>query len=324
MQSAWAGEPDLIGTSLGSLKKQLKLVAERHSWVLVTGENGTGKDVVARYIHAHSLRNQEAFVPVNCAAIPEELIESELFGHVKGAFTNALGDKKGKFELADRGTLFLDEVADMSLKTQAKILRVLQEQTFERVGDEKSIKVNVRVIGATNKDLMEEIEKGTFREDLYYRLKVIPIHLPPLRERLEDIPELCDYFLEKICLDAGLPPKRLAPGCLDKLMRYDWPGNVRELKNLLERCCILSEGELIPAAMIPASYGEASSRTGRSILGGISLREARTDFERAFIVEKLDENDWNVSKTAEAIGIERSNLHRKIKAYNIDLKDLKT
>ncbi len=325
--AAALAHPALIGSSLGPLRKQLETIAGRHSWVLVTGENGTGKDVVARFIHVHSGRSEQPFVPVNCAAIPEELIESELFGHVKGAFTNALHDKKGKFELAHRGTLFLDEVGDMSLKTQAKILRVLQEQTFERVGDESAIKVNVRVIAATNKNLMDEIAKGNFRQDLYYRLNVIPIHLSPLRERRSDISELVQYFLEQICGELGIALKRMSDGALAHLHRYAWPGNVRELRNLIERSCILTEDieitdEMLPASMLGSdlTFSAEAEHLG---LSAVSLKEAKTDFERAFILGRLEENDWNVSKTAEVIGIERSNLHRKIRAYNIEMKDLK-
>lgn len=314
---------DMIGESpiIVQIKRQISIVAPRNSWVLITGENGTGKEVVARNIHVKSSRADSPFVAVNCAAIPEDLIESELFGHQKGAFTNAISNKQGKFELAHKGTLFLDEIGDMSLKTQAKILRILQEQKFERVGGTDPIDVDVRVIAATNKDLLDEIRLGNFREDLFYRLNVIPFELPPLREREDDLKILCSYFFRKISLELGEVEKQLSDEAYFVLKQYRWPGNIRELKNILERICIMVPDTiikvghlqgLIPIGTIPdvlAPYG-----------AGATLKEAKTDFERSFILDKLKENQWNVTKTAEAIGVERSNLHRKLKLFKIDPK----
>jgi two-component system nitrogen regulation response regulator NtrX len=329
---------DLIGASpaVEAVKKQIKMVAPRHASVLITGENGTGKEVVAMNIHARSARAAKPFVALNCAASPEELIESELFGHAKGAFTGAVATQKGRFELAHQGTLFLDEIGDMSLKTQAKILRVLQEQEFERLGDEETIRVDVRVIAATNKDLAEEIAAGRFREDLYYRLNVVPFHLAPLRERAEDIPELAAHFLAAIAAELKEDVKTFEPAVYDALRSYEWPGNVRELRNLIERLCIMVPGATVALQDLPANFlgagrrgddGQADpARHGQGFpagQGGASLKAAKSDFERAFILYKLEENQWNVSKTAEAIGLERSNLHRKLRVYNIDPKRLK-
>ena len=321
-------DPPLVGRcpAMAQILRQIDIVAPKNAWVLITGENGTGKEVVAQKLHARSSRSGKAFVAVNCAAIPEELIESELFGHTKGAFTNALTNKKGRFEMANQGTLFLDEIADMSLKTQAKILRILQEQSFEKVGGNDTIKVDVRVIAATNKDLKEEIIQGNFREDLYYRLNVIPFHLPPIRDRGGDIIELADFFLGQIAADLGEPKKSLSPSAQDQFLNYDWPGNVRELKNLLERLCIMVPGKEIDSVelgdvIVPAESQDTLVKFQTP--DGATLKQAKTDFERAVIIDKLEENQWNVSKTAEVIGIERSNLHRKIKAFKIDTKKLK-
>ncbi len=318
---------DLIGQAPGidAVKKQIRLVAPRNAWVLITGENGTGKEVVAQSIHALSPRANKPFVAINCAAIPEELIESELFGHTKGAFTNAIGLKRGKFELAHQGTLFLDEIADMSLKTQAKILRILQEQQFERLGDSETIHVDVRVLAATNKDLQAAIAAGTFREDLFYRLNVIPFHLPPLRERGRDILLLAEHFLKIFSSQVGGTAHSFTDAAKDALLHYPWPGNIRELKNLVERLCIMAPGDQIDVADLPeAISGSDRSATGDGhLFTADSLKQAKTDFERMFILDKLKENQWNVSKTAEAIGIERSNLHRKLKVYDIDPKLLK-
>ncbi|MDD2338382.1 MAG: sigma-54 dependent transcriptional regulator [Geobacteraceae bacterium] len=308
------------------LKEQIKLVAPSNASVLITGENGTGKELVARSIHFHSNRKDKPFVEINCAAIPEELIESELFGHEKGAFTGAVAQKKGKFDLADGGTLFLDEIGDMSLKTQAKVLRILQERKFERVGGNRTIEVDVRIIAATNKVLEEEIRSGAFREDLYYRLNVVPFVVPPLRERREDIPALIEHFLEMFCVREGLERKNITLEALEVLKSGVWPGNVRELKNVVERLVIMSPGKLITVNHIPESIvsGEISHEGGAGRLDTVlemhSLREAREEFEKEFILQKLEENGWNISKTAEAIELERSNLHRKIKSYGIDLK----
>lgn len=305
--------------AITKLKGQIEMVAPTNAWVLITGENGTGKELVAHAIHQKSQRADKPFVEVNCAAIPDELIESELFGHEKGSFTGAYSKKRGKFDLANEGTLFLDEIGDMSLKTQAKILRILQEQKFERVGGTKTISVDVRVIAASNKNLEEEIGKGTFREDLYYRLNVIPIEVPPLRERLEDIPMIVDEFLEHFCYGSGSEKKEMSPDALELFKSYDWPGNVRELKNMVERLVILTPGNLITAEDIPDSLKKKLKLYSQSPLFQVdSLKEARSYFEREFILRKLAENNGNISQTAEAIGIERSHLHKKIKAYGVE------
>lgn len=315
---------ELIGESPATLllKKQIAAVGPKNASVLITGENGSGKEVVARLIHQTSPRSNKPFVAINCAAIPEELIEAELFGHVKGAFTNAISDRKGRFELANGGTIFLDEIGDMSLKTQAKILRILQEKSFEKVGDHRSIQVDVRVLAATNIDLQAAIKTGRFREDLFYRLNVIPLVVRPLRERREDIPLLIDFFWKQL-LPNKLQTVKISSSAMNSLAAYDWPGNVRELKNTLERVLILSDRQEITEDDLPGEFkrGEAISiemqRTQQS------LKDAKSDFERAYILGKLEENDWNVSKTADVLNIERSNLHRKLKSYDIDPKKLK-
>jgi two-component system nitrogen regulation response regulator NtrX len=264
-------------------------------------------------------------VEINCAAIPEELIESELFGHERGAFTGATAQKKGKFDLADGGSILLDEIGDMSLKTQAKVLRILQERKFERVGGTRTIEVDVRIIAATNKVLEDEIRFGNFREDLFYRLNVVPFTVPPLRERKDDIPCLIDHFLELFCRREGRERKFMVPEAVAALREYEWPGNVRELKNIIERLVIMTPGRTIAIGQLP----DYLSGDGRRDPGGgrpgqrlepHTLREAREEFEKEFILQKLEEHDWNISKTAEAIELERSNLHRKIKSYGIDLK----
>jgi two-component system nitrogen regulation response regulator NtrX len=320
---------EMIGESpqIEAIRKQVRMVAPRNAWALITGENGTGKEVVAMNIHALSSRAAKPFIAVNCAAIPEELIESELFGHVKGAFTGAVANQRGKFELADQGTLFLDEIADMSLRTQAKILRVLQEQQFERLGDDAVISVDVRVIAATNKDLPAEIKAGTFREDLFYRLNVVPFHLPPLRERGVDLQVLAEHFLRLMAVELKEDVKSFDPEAMAALKAHPWPGNVRELRNLIERLCIMVPDTLIRLDDLPE--GISGGAKAKGLVGEArgappaTLKAARSDFERAFILAKLEENQWNVSKTAEAIGIERSNLHRKLRAYQIDPKRLK-
>jgi len=303
------------------LKEQIRIVAPTNGWVLINGENGTGKELVARGIHRLSLRAGKSFVEVNCAAIPEELIESELFGHEKGSFTGALAKKRGKFDLANEGTLFLDEIADMSLKTQAKILRILQEQKFERVGGTEMIYVDVRVVAATNRDLMEEIQKGKFREDLYYRLNVIPITVAPLRERKADIPSLVEHFIATFCLENNKEVKKISPEAMELLVAYAWPGNVRELKNIVERMVIMTRGPVIEAQDVPNPVREQPKPPLEfSFFEYHLLRDARREFEKRFIMKKLTENEENISKTAEVIGIERSNLHRKIKSYGIEMK----
>jgi two-component system nitrogen regulation response regulator NtrX len=302
------------------LKEQIRIVAPTKAWVLISGENGTGKELVAHTIHALSDRSAKPMVEVNCAAIPEELIESELFGHEKGAFTGATTMRKGKFDLAHEGTIFLDEIGDMSLKAQSKTLRILQEQKFERVGGTKTIQVDVRVLAATNKDLEKEIEKGRFRDDLYFRLNVIPMVVPPLRERLDDIPELVEEFQEDLALSTNIEPKQFSDGALEMFRGYDWPGNVRELKNLVERLLIMTRGRVIEAKDIPAPYNKSSverERLGAMFMEG-SLRDARSEFEKLFIEARLKQCGGNISQTAEAIGMERSSLHKKIKAYGLE------
>lgn len=305
----------LIGESekMKALRSQIEMAARSNSRVLITGESGSGKELVARLLHSLSNRSSKPFIEVNCAAIPQELIESEMFGHEKGSFTGAFERKKGKFELADGGTLFLDEIGDMSLQTQAKVLRVIETQEFQRVGGSSNIKVDVRIIAATNKDLPEEVKKGNFREDLFYRINVIPISVPPLRERKEDIPLLIDYFIKTIAEEYGQRRKRITPDAIRVLQNHDWPGNVRELRNTIERLLIMTPSEVITEKDITLSGGIEMADYFRYR----TLKEARDAFERDFILRKLEENDWNVSKTAEQLDIERSNLHRKIRAYNI-------
>jgi two-component system nitrogen regulation response regulator NtrX len=308
---------EILGDSqaVRKLKEQIAVAAPTNGWVLIHGENGTGKELVARQIHCQSRRANGPFVEVNCAAIPEELIESELFGHEKGAFTGAVATKRGRFELAHGGTLFLDEIADMSLMTQAKVLRVLQERTFERVGGTETLESDVRVIAATNKNLEQEIAEGRFREDLYYRLNVIPFHVPPLRERSEDIATLARSFVDEFCAESGTRRKDLSDAALERLRRHAWPGNVRELRNLMERVVILTPGPHIDAADLPATLGAAAPGNGRS---AASLEQARRDFEREFLRARLDEHGWNISRTAEAIGIARESLSRKIKTHRLE------
>ena len=309
-------EEILIGDSepMRRLEQQIRSAAPSSSRVLITGENGSGKEIVARTLHRHSLRADQPFIDVNCAAIPEELIESELFGHRKGAFTGAIDDRKGKFELADGGTLFLDEVGDMSLKTQAKVLRALQEQTFQRVGGQQTIKVDVRVLAATNKDLEAEIATGNFRSDLYYRLNVIPIEVPPLRARGADIVLLAEHFLRRFAAEEAQPKKKLSPGGAAKLKAYHWPGNVRELRNVIERLAILLPGDTIEAEDIQLG---TRAEAAPEIASNLPLKEAREQFEKQYILGRLRDFGGNVSRTAESLGVERSNLYRKMDAYGI-------
>ena len=321
------GESEPIKT----LKEVIGRVAPTDSWVLITGENGTGKEIVARSIHNQSGRADRPLVAVNCAAIPEELIESELFGHEKGAFTGANKAQEGKFELANGSTLFLDEIGDMSLKTQAKILRILQEQQFEHVGGRKTITVDVRVIAATNKDLAKEIEAGNFREDLYYRLKVFPLELPPLRDRANDVPLLIEDFMTTLVNQHGFKPIGFNQDSIEILKRYPWPGNVRELKNFVERMFIMYAGDVVSPDRLPPEFkqamtspapAEAQSNAEESLDsliadGPTDLKQARADFEARFLDAKLKEFNGNISQLAKAIGLERSSLYRKLKAYNI-------
>ncbi len=320
---------DLIGysSSMKALRRQIKAVAPRNSWVLLTGENGTGKEVVASNLHLSSNRANRPFVAVNCAALPENLIESELFGYREGAFAHAYYSKLGKFELAHKGTLFLDEIGDMSLRTQSKILRILQEQSFERLGDHRPISVDVRVIAATNKNLDEEIKKGTFRKDLFYRLNVVPMHVPPLREREDDVLMVADYFLAEIATEHGCERKALSPSAEGLLLEYPWPGNVREVKNLMERLSVMVSEDEIEDYHILEFGGFSSNDEGESLPLSdfardinLSLKDARLQFEKEFILRRLTGLRGNVSKTADAIGIERSHLYRKLRLYGIDVK----
>jgi two-component system, NtrC family, nitrogen regulation response regulator NtrX len=309
----------IIGDSVSmkALRQQLGLMAATNGRVLIYGESGTGKELVAHAIHSSSQRASEAFVEVNCAAIPEDLIESELFGHRKGSFAGALEDKIGKLQKANGGTLFLDEVGDMSLKTQAKVLRSLDEQRFEPVGAETSIQVDVRVVAATNKNLEDEIERGNFREDLFYRLNVIPFHVPPLRERVEDIPVLADYFLKEFTLAYGRKPKELTPEAFEVLEQHRWPGNVRELRNLMERIVIMNPQVRIDARHIPLNPAKRTVLFERPVERFGSLHDVRAAAEREYILKTLDETKGNVSRTAEQLGLERSNLYWKMKALGI-------
>jgi len=307
------GHSPLVST----LRKQIDAVAPTDSWVLINGENGTGKELVARTIHQLSSRSEYPLVDVNCAAIPEELIESELFGHEKGSFAGAVTKKIGKFELASNGTIFLDEIGDMNLVTQAKILRVLQEQQFQRVGGSRTLKVSVRVIAASNKDLKNEIVSGKFREDLFYRINVVPITVPALRDRQEDIALLIETFLNENVKKGLGTRKKITDKALHLLQAYEWPGNVRELKNLLERLTIMVENDLIDVSDLPSPYNPLTSDTSNTsdlgLLSIDSLKDAKKSFEKEFIHKKLLEYDNNVSKTAKAIGVERSYLHKLIK-----------
>jgi two-component system, NtrC family, nitrogen regulation response regulator NtrX len=317
----------MVGDSL-AIKLVMAAVgraAPTNATVLIQGESGVGKELVARTIHRNSLRSRERFVQVNCAAIPEELIESELFGHEKGSFTGATEKQVGKFEQADRGTIFLDEIGDMSAKTQAKVLRVLQEGEVERLGSARTIKVDVRVIAATNKNLEEEIDKGTFREDLYFRLAVIPIHVPPLRDRPEDIPLLVRHYMDYFSRENNTRPRRITQAALDALQRYRWKGNIRELRNMVERMIIMSPGDTIDLVDLPGTVrtpgGASNPAAVRSVPAGDAsagtLREFKDSAERAFLVAKLREHGWNISKTAELIDTPRSNLYKKLEQYQI-------
>jgi two-component system nitrogen regulation response regulator NtrX len=339
LKLAMEAKYEIVGGS-SALRKVLEAVqraAPTNATVMLLGESGVGKELVARTIHRNSPRAGQRFIQVNCAAIPEELIESELFGHEKGSFTGATEKQIGKFEQADRGTIFLDEVGDMSAKTQAKVLRVLQEQEVERLGSARTIKVDVRVIAATNKNLEDAIARGEFREDLYFRLNVIPILVPPLRDRREDIPALVQHFAKLTSEEHNLKPKRFEPRAMEALQRYRWRGNIRELRNTVERVMIMAPGDLIRAEDLPAevrgdspprplpsetapAVQPAAAAVGPSSGAAPSpgtLREFKEAAERAFLVEKLRENNWNISKTAEALDTPRSNLYKKLEQYGI-------
>ena len=315
----------MIGRSaaLNDLLRKIEVVAPTDASVLITGENGVGKELAARTLHNLSKRADRPMVEVNCAAIPEELVESELFGHEKGAFTGAVSRKQGRFDQANNSTLFLDEIGDMSLKTQAKVLRILQEQKFERVGGIKTISVDVRVIAASNKNLEEEIERGNFRQDLYYRLNVVPLRVPALRARTEDIPLLAEEFLKAYIAKNNLGPKRISEKMMGTLMSRDWPGNVRELKNTVERLAIMTPGELIDRDPSESSgtgmNSESRSEAAPDYLD-LPYREARAAFERLYLKHQLDIHDYNITQTAEAIDLDRTSLHKKIKALGFKVR----
>jgi two-component system, NtrC family, nitrogen regulation response regulator NtrX len=309
----------MVGDShvMAQLREQVAMTAPTNGRVLIYGENGTGKELVARSIHAMSRRRNGPFIEVNCAAIPEELIESELFGHVKGAFTGAVADRRGKFELADGGTLFLDEIGDMSLKTQAKVLRALQEQVVEPVGGAASVKVDVRVLAATNKELPAEIRTGRFREDLYFRLNVIPIFVPPLRDRDADVPVLAEHFMAEFAREYGRRPKKLDASAASRLRAYRWPGNVRELRNVIERVFILAPGDTIGVQDLAFLDGGAADMGATDAADLLPLHDARDRFERDYILRALAAQNGNISRTAEVLGVERSNLYRKMRSFGI-------
>lgn len=304
--------------SLRTVRALIEKVGPTSARVLITGENGTGKELVARGLHEASPRHDKPFIEVNCAAIPSELIESELFGHMKGSFTGAFADRAGKFEQADGGTLFLDEVGDMSLSAQAKLLRVLQEGVVNRIGGSKSIQVDVRVLAATNKDLEAEIAEGQFREDLLYRLNVVPIEVPPLRKRIEDIPALVHHFAEQLAAGAGVPGRKFAPDAIRRLQARAWPGNIRELRNAVERGLILASGKVVTASdidtLLPAS---ASAGPATDVPSGQTLEEFRQEAEKKFLAQKLREFDWKVADAARALKMPRSNLYKKIEHYGL-------
>ncbi len=304
-----------------ALRQQIAIMAPTNGRVLIYGESGTGKELVALAIHAQSLRKDALFVEVNCAAIPEDRIESELFGHRKGAFPGADEDKEGKFHKADGGTLLLDEVGDMSLKTQSKVLRTLDELRFTPVGGDEPVTVDARVIASTNKDLEEEISKGNFREDLFYRLNVIPFSVPPLRERSEDIPQLARYFLKEFAATYSRRTREITDDAIETLMRYAWPGNVRELRNVIERIVIMNPAvaKLDRKHLPPLVYRDGSRPARRGDFS--TLHQARAGYERDFILKKLDENHGNITRTAEVLGLERSHLYRKMKTLGIAVKE---
>ncbi len=312
----------LVGESgqMRKLREEIAAAGPTNASVLISGENGSGKEIVAREIHRQSRRADRAFIEVNCAAIPEELIESELFGHERGAFTGAVGRRKGRFELADGGTLFLDEVGDMSSRTQSKILRVLEEKAFERIGGGEKIRADVRIIAATNKNLAREVAEGRFREDLLYRLNVFPVRVPPLREHRDDIPAIARHFAGETCAELGKEPKEFSPESLGRLLAHSWPGNARELRNVVERLVILSPGRRIEeetvrrVLAIPAPAAEPPLDRAFEVN---DFREATLAFEKEYLERKLRENDFNVSRTAEKLGLDRTSIHRKMKQHGI-------
>jgi len=327
LRQAVAGKYEMVGDSpvMQELYRQIAKVAPTKGRVLITGESGTGKELIARAIHQGSSVSAGEFVKVNCAAIPPELIESELFGHERGAFTGAVGRRRGLFEIADGGTMFLDEIGDMSLSAQAKVLRVLQTGELVRVGGEKTVKVDCRVIAATNKDLEREVTGGRFREDLFFRLNVVPLRAPALRERLEDVPLLAATFVKQCCEENGFRAKRIAPEVLSRLQAHPWPGNVRELRNVIERLVIMADDEIaerdLPPYLVGAVRRAEPTPTGeldpRRYLH-LTLRDFRDEIEKEFLKLKLRDNEWNISRTAQALGIERTNLHKRLRALGIE------
>ncbi|MCD8553307.1 sigma-54 dependent transcriptional regulator [Seleniivibrio sp.] len=310
---------DIIGVSrpINELKKKIEKIAPTNAWVMINGENGTGKEHVARLIHMLSRRAKDAFVEINCAAIPSELLETEMFGHEKGSFTGAVAQKMGKFEEADNGTVFLDEIGDMSMPSQAKLLRVLENNSFTRVGGNTPVKSDFRLITATNKNLEEEIEAGNFREDLYYRINVVPLTVPPLRERKEDIPILMQHFIREACSLNGLELKKVSLQLMELFMVFEWPGNVRQLKNLIERMVVLSEHETMDVEDAP-DFLRALEEDKYESENGAALRNAKEGFEKQYILQTLQANDWNISQSAKILEIERTYLHRKIKVYGLE------
>ena len=315
-----SGQFEMVGESraMKEIIEQIMKVAPTPGRVLITGESGTGKELVARAIHEQSPRKDGPFVKVNCAAIPEELIESELFGSVKGAFTGATENREGKFSLADGGTLFLDEVGDMSLKVQAKVLRVLQESEFEKVGANKTIRVDVRVLAATNKNLEQEAKQGRFREDLFFRLNVVPIEAPPLRRRKDDIPLLIQYFAQSFSRENGYPAKSISEAAVKTLRTYDWPGNIRELRNMVERLMIMCAAPVIEPSDLPAHIQSPTSRVPLNLESGMTLKEFRESVEKQYLTAALKQNGWNISQAAKQLDVDRTNLHKKIKYYGLN------
>jgi two-component system, NtrC family, nitrogen regulation response regulator NtrX len=325
LRNRMINDDEMLGSSAGMTQVNLLIEqsSKSDSTIMILGENGTGKELVARQVHLKSQRSDGPFVEVNCAAIPDTLIESELFGHEKGAFTSAVSRRKGKFEVAHHGSLFLDEIADMSLNAQAKVLRAIQEMRFERVGGEEPIHVDVRIIAATNKDIRAEVDAGRFREDLYFRLNVIWIEVPPLRERQEDIEQIAEYFLRKFRVSPDLPLKRFDDESLELLQQHEWPGNVRELKNFIERISIMADEEVITREIVEFYLGERRNDRSDPVLDafqGMGLTEARDGFEKRYLEQKLAENDQNISRTATELGIYPSSLHAKIRKLGIQTK----
>lgn len=317
----------LVGDSpeIIAVREQVKRVASTSASVLISGENGSGKELIACSIHCHSPRRERPFITVHCSAIPEELIESELFGHEKGAVVGATSHKKGRFDQAVGGTLFLDEIGELPLRTQIKILRFIQDGSFERVGGHRRLAADIRIIGATTRSIEQDIAAGTFSSDLYYQLSTVPFRAPALREHLEDIGPLVQHFVAQFFRREGGEAKAFLPEAIDRLQRYSWPGNLRELKNVVERILIITPGRVISAEDLSGFSGDqltgtAASQPQEGTHARSALRDAREDFEREFIIQKLEENDWNISRTAELIELERSNLHRKIKSYGIDIR----